>query len=171
MQSTGTQLLLMLLIWLNKSGCTLNRRGWDGRIFWRCGKSWSCSGGLTTHWTMWWYPQDTHNHRADAAELEVEVCPTWPWKYLTTQNICTGGKKTPMQSIMCKVSILCSLSTILRLLIVFKTQHYCCRWWWFHAVKTVSLYTLILQGGFCTVLVTYFSYQRLSFWHPFKKMG
>lgn len=49
------------------------------------------------------------------------MCPTWPWKYETIHNICTGGKKIPMQSIVCEDSILCSLSTILCLLIAFKT--------------------------------------------------
>ena len=50
----------------------INRRGRDGKILWRCAKSRSCSGGMTTMDNEIISPRDTHNHPSDAAELEAE---------------------------------------------------------------------------------------------------
>ena len=47
------------------------QRGREGRIVWRCGKSRSCSGVVTTLDDAVISTRDTHNHPADAAELEA----------------------------------------------------------------------------------------------------
>ncbi len=54
----------------------LNRRGRDGRTFWRCGQSHSCSGSLSTRNDEIVSQKDTHNHPPNFAEIEVEkvVC-------------------------------------------------------------------------------------------------
>ena len=40
----------------------LNRRGRNGRIFWGCGRNWSCSGSLCTLEDKVISQKDTHNH-------------------------------------------------------------------------------------------------------------
>ena len=44
----------------------INQRGRDGRTVWRCGKSRSCSGVVTTLDDAVISTRDTHNHPADA---------------------------------------------------------------------------------------------------------
>ena len=53
-----------------------NRRGRDGRIFWRCGVSMLCSGAVTTMSNEILSQRDIHNHLSDIAEIEAEkiVC-------------------------------------------------------------------------------------------------
>ena len=41
-------------------------------MFWRCGRSRTCSGSLTTLDEQLFSKRDTHNHPADKAELEAE---------------------------------------------------------------------------------------------------
>ena len=48
----------------------LNRRGRDGRIFWRCGRNRSCSGSLCTLEDEIISQKDTHNHPPDDAEIQ-----------------------------------------------------------------------------------------------------
>ena len=50
----------------------LNRRGRDGRIFWRCGRNRSCSGSLCTLEDEIISQKDTHNHPPDDAEIQAE---------------------------------------------------------------------------------------------------
>ena len=50
----------------------LNRRGRDGRIFWRCGRNQSCSGSLCTLEDEIISQKDTHNHPPDDAEIQAE---------------------------------------------------------------------------------------------------
>ena len=50
----------------------LNRRGRDGRIFWRCGRNWSCSGSLCTLEDEIISQKDMHNHPPDDAEIQAE---------------------------------------------------------------------------------------------------
>ena len=50
----------------------LNRRGRDGRIFWRCGRNRSCSGSLCTLVDEIISQKDTHNHPPDDAEIQAE---------------------------------------------------------------------------------------------------
>ena len=54
----------------------INRRGRDGRIFWRCGVSRLCSGAVTTMLNEILSQRDIHNHPPDVAEIEAEkiVC-------------------------------------------------------------------------------------------------
>ena len=49
----------------------INRRGREDRIFWRCGKSRTCSGSVTTQEDIVISARDTHNHPVDTAELEA----------------------------------------------------------------------------------------------------
>ena len=50
----------------------LNRRGRDGHIFWRCGRSRSCSGSVCTLHGEIMSRKDTHNHPPDDAEVQAE---------------------------------------------------------------------------------------------------
>ena len=49
----------------------INRKGRDGRVFWRCHKSRQCSGGLTTLDNTAVSTRSTHNHPADPAEVKA----------------------------------------------------------------------------------------------------
>ena len=46
----------------------INRRGVDSRVHWRCGKSRSCSGGMTTKDERIISVRDNHNHLADSID-------------------------------------------------------------------------------------------------------
>lgn len=50
----------------------INRRGRDGRIFWRCAKSRACTGSVTTLEDEVLSSRDTHNHPSNPVELESE---------------------------------------------------------------------------------------------------
>ena len=50
----------------------INRRGHDGRIFWRCGRSRGCSGSVCTLDDEILSRNDIHNHSSDEGELEAE---------------------------------------------------------------------------------------------------
>ena len=50
----------------------INRRGWDGRIFWRWGQSIPCSGAMTTLEDEIVSQWDIYNHPPDEAELQAE---------------------------------------------------------------------------------------------------
>ena len=50
----------------------INRRGQDGRIFWRCGRSRSCSGSITTMDDNILSQRDVHNHEPDEDEIAIE---------------------------------------------------------------------------------------------------
>ena len=49
----------------------INRKGRDGRIFWRCAKSRSCSGGVTTLDNVVVSNRAKHNHPVDTAEIKA----------------------------------------------------------------------------------------------------
>ena len=49
----------------------INRRCRDDRVFWRCTKSRSCSGGINTEDVLS-NIKDCHNHPADVVELEAQ---------------------------------------------------------------------------------------------------
>ena len=49
----------------------INRKARDGRVFWRCHKSYQCSGVLTTLDNMVVSTRSTHNHPVDPAEVKV----------------------------------------------------------------------------------------------------
>ena len=52
----------------------VNRRGHDGRIFWRCGKSRSCSGSITTLDDRIVSQREDHNHAPDEGEIKFANC-------------------------------------------------------------------------------------------------
>ena len=51
----------------------INRRGQDGRIFWRCAVSRPCSGSVTTILNVILSQQYIHSHRPDVAEID-NIC-------------------------------------------------------------------------------------------------
>ena len=50
----------------------INRRGQDGRIFWRCGRSRSCSGSITTMDDNILSQRDVRNHEPDEDKIAIE---------------------------------------------------------------------------------------------------
>ena len=51
----------------------INRRGRDGRIFWRCAVSRLCSGSVTTTSNEILSQRDIHSHPPDVAEID-NIC-------------------------------------------------------------------------------------------------
>ena len=60
----------------------INRRGRDGRIFWRCAVSRLCSGSVTTMLNEILSQRDIHSHPPDVADIDNICKHTSSYMYL-----------------------------------------------------------------------------------------